>query len=312
MKTMGDVARGLGEVLAQSRLQHDQRLQTLATEGVPLDGPASSMLASRQTSRSYVSQIVPSDLSAEQYLHLTTASEEEQAERRLELCMSCPPRGGACASKEHEGTGPIWHEGLVWSTCSKWRVYRIDHLMEQSGYPTKLIPKGAAGFSAATEELQSALDVCLAYVDDYPTLPRGMGLHLSGDSGVGKTHLVVGVARELHARNLIHTSRFWENAFLLFKLRQHNEAADLIMEEATQVDLLVLDDLNVLKATAWAAEQISLIINHRWSQSLPMLLTTNDDLAEQKAILGERTVSRLVDSVIGKEILGMDYRTSKK
>lgn len=303
---VGDLSQALE--LSQSR--HAQRIATLEMEGAQLGGTASSMLASGRSNRSYVSRLVPPDLSAAEYLHLTIEEDEFAAEERLALCEEkCPPRGGACAGLHEEGRGPKWRDGIVWRPCVKWRVHALDKELAAHGYPPRLVTKGFAGFDAATAELEHVLEVCRAYVEQWPELRQGgMGLRLSGDCGVGKTHLVVATARELHARRYIRDSQFWDVGHLLFVLRQHDEKSRTALDRAMETELLVLDDLNVQTATVWAADQIALIINHRWSHQAPILVTTNDDLEDQVPRLGERTVSRLRETLIGEEILGADRR----
>ena len=60
-----------------------------------------------------------------------------------------------------------------------------------------------------------------------------------------------------------------------------------------EVELLVLDDLGAQRDTGWALDTLYQVINFRYVQHLPLVVTTNMDL--NKAGLDERLVSRLVD-----------------
>lgn len=303
----------LESVLKLAKQRHDQRLQILATEGVQLEQGARSSLCSC-LGRSYVSRMVPSDLTMAEYVVRTTELGEQEAEQRLKLCCEqCPPGGGACEGLDREGLGPMWTDGIEWFSCAKWSRYKLDRKLTDSGYPSKLLAKSFADIVKCDKSVADSRDECQKYVRQFGTaeLRKGQGLLLSGASGVGKTHLIVATARELHRLRKIRTSRFWDTEYLVFSLRQQDDETKQIMQEAMDVDLLVLDDFNVSNATKWAATQIAMIINHRWGKELPILMTTNETLDEQAAgSLDERVIGRLIEIMDkhGYELLGRDHR----
>ncbi len=97
---------------------------------------------------------------------------------------------------------------------------------------------------------------------------------------------------------------------LLDWLRYSFGAADVSYEERFEeiknVRLLVLDDLGTQNATPWAREKLFQVINHRYTQRLPTVITTNVNLSE----IDERVSSRLQDRelVIRIQIDAPDFR----
>src|SRR5512139_516287 len=92
---------------------------------------------------------------------------------------------------------------------------------------------------------QAALRDYVQRCADY--LDAGIGLHLYGPNGIGKTHLVIGLAKK------IHVELGWTIAFVTWRgyldsLREGYESAQAeseyrVLHRLVEVDLLVLDDL---------------------------------------------------------------------
>jgi DNA replication protein DnaC len=61
------------------------------------------------------------------------------------------------------------------------------------------------------------------------------------------------------------------------------------------VDLLHLDDLGAEKQTDWVLEQLYSLVNERYEQQRPIIVTTNLRFDQLEQQIGERTVSRLVE-----------------
>jgi DNA replication protein DnaC len=68
----------------------------------------------------------------------------------------------------------------------------------------------------------------------------------------------------------------------------------------------VLDDLGTENATPWAREKLYQIINHRYSEQMPTVITTNVEIRK----IDERIVSRMLDHRLTHyiQIDGEDYR----
>jgi DNA replication protein DnaC len=133
-------------------------------------------------------------------------------------------------------------------------------------------------------------------------------LMLQGNFGCGKTHLAAAIANFavgvgvptlfLTVPDLLDTLRFtYDDPEGTFESR---------FEEIRRSPLLVMDDFGTQNATPWAQEKLFQIVNFRYINRLPMVVTTNLAMAE----IEERISSRLLDPelVTRVEIISPDYR----
>jgi DNA replication protein DnaC len=144
---------------------------------------------------------------------------------------------------------------------------------------------------------------------EYAQQPQGWFI-LFGSYGTGKTHLAAAIANAVLRRD--QRVIFAIVPDLLDHLRAtfgpdspvaYDHRFDLIRE----VSLLVLDDLGTENTTPWAREKLYQLINHRYNQALPTVITSN--LAPEA--IEQRIFSRMCDPALCQEIIRMnagDYR----
>lgn len=133
-------------------------------------------------------------------------------------------------------------------------------------------------------------------------------LLLQGAYGSGKTHLAAAIANFVVSLGV--PTLFLTVPDLLDQLRFAYQDPETSFEErfeqVREVPLLVMDDFGTQSATQWAQEKLFQIINHRYINHLPTVITTNLELET----IEERIASRLQDPqlVTRVRILAPDYR----
>jgi DNA replication protein DnaC len=124
--------------------------------------------------------------------------------------------------------------------------------------------------------------------------PRGWVVFL-GPSGCGKTHLACAVAN--HRLKLGEPVFYITAADLLDHLRStfsptSDITYDELFEQVKNVPLLVIDDLGLAGATAWAKEKLEQVLHHRFNARLATVITTDVPLER----MDERLRGHLADS----------------
>jgi DNA replication protein DnaC len=132
-------------------------------------------------------------------------------------------------------------------------------------------------FPKADRSLALAHLMASRFAQDYD--PRdGTGLLFTGTIGTGKTHLAVGVIKELIGRGV--PCLFYDYRELLKEIQNsYNstvQATELdILRPVFQTDVLVLDELGAVKPTEWVGDTVSLILNARYNENRTTIITTN-------------------------------------
>lgn len=146
----------------------------------------------------------------------------------------------------------------------------------------------------------------------YPTVETGPSLLILGPVGVGKTHQCYGAIRAL-AGSGVRCS--WELVTAADFYADQRPRPRIDSEEGfdryARTGLLVLDDLGAAKATEWTEEITYRLINRRYQDCKPTVVTSNvipKDLAEA---LGERVTSRLREMGRTVALKGTDRRRPK-
>lgn len=134
-------------------------------------------------------------------------------------------------------------------------------------------------------------------------------LVLFGAVGVGKTHAGIAACRPVFGAGAMLT--FLPVGELLDQLDWRRTDSARALERLCQVDLLIVDDLGAERSNEWTGERLYLVINRRWLDGLPTVVTTNLTLGgdgELCAAVGERTYSRLAHGALSLELTGKDHR----
>lgn len=111
-------------------------------------------------------------------------------------------------------------------------------------------------------------------------------LLLYGEPGRSKTHLALAIGWAFIAQ--LRVVAYYHVSELLDDLRQglriqdslasgefHQGSFDVIMNWVKKCQLLILDDLGVQKDTDWVVDKLDMVVNYRYEQKLPTVITAN-------------------------------------
>ena len=108
---------------------------------------------------------------------------------------------------------------------------------------------------------------------------RAKGLLFFGPPGVGKTHLAVGILKDV-IRDKGARGFFFETTELLRLVREtYNRSVEEtemeVLRPVLEADLLVLDDLGAEKTSEWVQETLGLVVNTRYNARRATIFTSN-------------------------------------
>lgn len=145
----------------------------------------------------------------------------------------------------------------------------------------------------------------------------GGSFYLHGPAGAGKSHQAA-----LYLSLLLKSSNKYHGEWInipkfLFDLRQlysrkdvpREQSEEALVEKYSKVPYLVLDDLGVEKTSDWANLILYLIINERYENERPVIITSNLSVEELGEKMGDdRIPSRIMGMCEVIEINGEDRR----
>jgi DNA replication protein DnaC len=241
-----------------------------------------------------------------------------KAEAALDVCPIC------------EGTG--------WKTLESDKVRRVtrcdctlrsrnERLLAQARIPKRYEHCELSNFEfdGPHNSLSPARMAACKFVEEYPV--EDTGLLLIGRIGVGKTHLAVGIIKELiHSKGI--GCLFYDYRELLKQIQNsYNssvQATELeVLKPVFEAEVLVLDELGAVKPTEWVWDTVSLILNTRYNDNRTTIITTNFTDAPAAAVapargsnreetlgdrIGERMRSRLHEMCRIIRLDGEDFR----
>lgn len=129
---------------------------------------------------------------------------------------------------------------------------------------------------------------------------KAQGLYLAGQVGTGKTHTAwAATCRWCMAAGVNPCSRpgaviFTRLTDLLDDLRPGDGARQRV-RDCQNAQLLIIDDIGAEKPSEWTQERLYSVIDHRYANCLPLIVTSNLPPRELAGQTGERVASRLAE-----------------
>jgi DNA replication protein DnaC len=194
------------------------------------------------------------------------------------------------------GTGwrmvPVEHNGRTVeqaTRCECVRQLQSERLLEAARIPRRYQHCELSNFEheGPFHSLAKAYMASLRFVKEFPL--ESAGLLLVGPVGAGKTHLAVGIAKELIAHKNT-ACLFYDYRELLKEIQNSYNASVQVTEMEVlrpvfTADVLVLDELGAAKPSEWVWDTVAHILNTRYNDKRTTVITTNFE--DKPSILGE-------------------------
>jgi DNA replication protein DnaC len=142
--------------------------------------------------------------------------------------------------------------------------------------------------------------------------PRGW-LIITGQGGSGKTHLACAIANYQIALSMpvfyIEVADLLDHIYATFE-NDSNLTYRELFEQVKSVPLLILDDLDLSINSTWAKGKIQQILNHRFNEQLPTVITS---AASAEALEGNLSSHLLdpefcsINRILSREKLGLEH-----
>lgn len=204
-------------------------------------------------------------------------------------CPKCQDHG-AIIVKDEDG-----YETTTFCAC--YYAKRAASARERNGVAGLFRTKTLRNFRSNTEEQKLAKKQARKYLANFST----ESLIVCGNVGSGKTHIAVAVAAELEAKEIRVT--FLDYAEMIQKLEElKGFSQNDYLARIKNAKLLVIDDLLKTGYTEWNGayklktfhkEIVYKIINHRYNNKKPMIVTTELNI-EKMLLIDEAIGSRLM------------------
>ena len=244
-----------------------------------------------------------------------------EIERAQDLCRGCtgekclqPSRGMIPVVEVHDG-----RFSYALKVCRHERQRREREKIARL-FASARIPRSYEGDTFAdytvTDGNRKAVDAARWM------LAGGSGVFLYGEKGTGKTKLAAIIANERAKAG--HPVLFASVPDLMADIRASFASGGTSerVQAVKEAPFLVLDDLGAEKMTEWVGEQLFCIVNHRYNEQLPTVVTSNyspTQIIRHMATVdgrgnviddmqGQRIMSRIYGMCERVEIRGADWR----
>lgn len=188
----------------------------------------------------------------------------------------------------------------------------MNHANYFSNIPSDIKNAKLNDYIADTEEQENAKQLAIDFITQFD---NEKSLVMSGNPGIGKSHIAVAIANALRKE---HSVMFIKSTSLLDLIKEsyngtHYSEMD-VLDTCASVDLLVIDDLGAEyskpgDSESWASDIIYKVIDSRLGKSLIITTNYNERALEEKyGHNGKRITSRMSDNATKIRFDGKDGR----
>jgi len=151
-----------------------------------------------------------------------------------------------------------------------------------------------------------AYDICKKFADGFQE-NTGKGIILVGDPGTGKTHLAAAITNYITSE-LGVAVKFGNFVDILNDIKRSFHSDEDVVRELKKMPLLVIDDLGKERRSEWSEMILYDVINGRYEDYMPTIITTNLSPRQIEERFGEATFSRIFEMCVGVIVQGADVR----
>lgn len=186
-------------------------------------------------------------------------------------------------------------------TCSCFIIEKNNIVMEKSGLVGEMLEKTFDNFDlnyyTDGHSMQKKIHRSIEFIDNIHQGKKQKNLYLWGNVGTGKTHLSLAIANQLLKYNhSVIYKRIDDLLEIIIELKYEDKHNKEQLEVIKNVDLLVIDDLGAEKTSAFALNQIRIILEERSNMNKAMIINSNLDLDNLQKFYGARIADRIIEN----------------
>lgn len=198
---------------------------------------------------------------------------------------------------------------------------RVELLVKKSGIKQRFFNRTFENYKISDKN-RAAYNTAKKYADEFEFYEaNGKGIYFEGTCGTGKTHLAVSIALQLLRAGIPVICK--TSIDILKDIKSTYESETLISEKEVfdrykNIRLLIIDDFGKEQCTDWSTPAFYEIINDRYEQMKPTIITTNyneDSLIKRLTpkgsdnITAEAIISRFRECTDVVTMAWEDYRS---
>lgn len=203
----------------------------------------------------------------------------------------------------------LQHEETMRNIENRNEQERIQKLFEESMMSARFKDRTFENFKQYNDSLVFAFGTARKYANNFENVRKlsRNGIIFTGGVGSGKTHLAAAIANHLLNKGVKVV--FGTMSDFLEKIKEgFTTDSNETIKSLRNAELLIIDDFGKEKETVWSKEQIFKIINSRYENNLPMIITTEFSPKTIIARFEQAVYSRINECCFPIKIEADDYR----
>jgi DNA replication protein DnaC len=192
-----------------------------------------------------------------------------------------------------------WRHSVVEELLGRW-----PKRLQRHTFDTFLVSGSDEYATRPTRKQSASLQTALNAAIEFAHEPNRW-LVFVGEGSRGKTHLAAAIKNE-RASNKLPTL-FMTVPDLLHYLRQtyhpnSHHTYDEVFDAISSADVLILDDYGRHYATPWAEEKLFQLLNHRFNEELPTVITTSVPFDKPGGVAGQEDHDRILERLLDADV----------